>query len=846
MKILTLLSLTFLFATSSTSLIAQTCTADATVTLTGNPGEVSIVDNSTVSSGAVFSWIDFVNMTTGQNEGSHYFQSAGSPTTETFTENGVYKYYVSVEDTLTGCYDSIGGTFTISGLPNTCSAAGSVTLTGNPGEVQVIDNSTTSSGPSATISYVDIYNTTPSWNYLGRVNLQPTTGSATFQLPSNGSYYYYLSVEDTITNCFDSIGGPITINNVVSSCDASFYAGVDSINCYQLSYDAYNLGYSDYFWDFGDGNNSQNTFGTHTYAAAGTYTIELAVYDYDSLGNYLCGDTVYQTITVNCNGCYANANVSVTQTGTPGLLAINDYSTSSTSSSVSWVTFYDQGGNWLGNVPLQPSTTTGTFQVPTNGIYSYSFVVQDSLNNCEDSISNYITVNGFTTSACDADFNYYPDSISNGIHFNAPTHAGSGFSYHWDFGDGNTSYIADPNHNYGSNGTYTACLTVWNSNTFCADTVCKTITVSNGGAAGCVGNAYFNYNTNNGYDFFFAPNTILSNASYNWDFGNGNSSSVAVTQQTYNAPTSGWVAVCLLVVDANNCTDYYCDSVYVNAPASGPTCDATFYGYPDSSIANSVQFYPYGSNSAGATYTWNFGDGTTGTGQYPTHTYAASGWYAACLTVSNGTGAGCSQTYCDSVYADGGLATSSCNASYILFQDSTGSGVYYAWNTSTGNNLSYFWDFGDGNTSTTAFPTHTYSSVGLYSICLSVSDNSGCTSTFCDTIYIVVKAAGTTLNVLKPGVSVGVEELSVFNEVNLYPNPTNGEFNLSINAATSSEVSIIITNLTGQTVESTNLQLNQGDNVINMNESHLSSGIYLVNLINESTGEFSSMKLIKE
>jgi PKD repeat protein len=36
------------------------------------------------------------------------------------------------------------------------------------------------------------------------------------------------------------------------------------------------------------------------------------------------------------------------------------------------------------------------------------------------------------------------------------------------------------------------------------------------------------------------------------------------------------------------------------------------------------------------TYLWDFGDGTTGTGVMPTHTYAAAGYYDVCLTVNDG------------------------------------------------------------------------------------------------------------------------------------------------------------------------------------------------------------------
>lgn len=48
------------------------------------------------------------------------------------------------------------------------------------------------------------------------------------------------------------------------------------------------------------------------------------------------------------------------------------------------------------------------------------------------------------------------------------------------------------------------------------------------------------------------------------------------------------------------------------------------------------------------TYSWNFGDGSpTSSAQNPTHTYAASGAYYVCLTVTNPSG---SNTFCDSVH----------------------------------------------------------------------------------------------------------------------------------------------------------------------------------------------------
>ena len=64
------------------------------------------------------------------------------------------------------------------------------------------------------------------------------------------------------------------------------------------------------------------------------------------------------------------------------------------------------------------------------------------------------------------------------------------------------------------------------------------------------------------------------------------------------------------------------------------------------------------SSGGSGTYTtfWNFGDGSSSTAQFPTHTYSGNGPYLLCLTIDDG--AGCTSTYCDSVSIDGnGLYT---------------------------------------------------------------------------------------------------------------------------------------------------------------------------------------------
>lgn len=78
-----------------------------------------------------------------------------------------------------------------------------------------------------------------------------------------------------------------------------------------------------------------------------------------------------------------------------------------------------------------------------------------------------------------------------------------------------------------------------------------------------------------------------------------------------------------------------------------------------------------------------------------------------------------------------------CQASYTW--NAGASGVVYFNNTSStvsGPPPVYSWSFGDGTSSTLVNPTHTYTSNGYYSVCLTISGG-GCTSTFCDTVQVL-------------------------------------------------------------------------------------------------------------
>ena len=77
------------------------------------------------------------------------------------------------------------------------------------------------------------------------------------------------------------------------------------------------------------------------------------------------------------------------------------------------------------------------------------------------------------------------------------------------------------------------------------------------------------------------------------------------------------------------------------------------------------------SQSGSVSYLWDFGDGTSDTGQFPTHVYTQAGTYALCVTViAVGQNANmvstCTDTYCDTLTVDSTGAISYKNVNVVL------------------------------------------------------------------------------------------------------------------------------------------------------------------------------------
>lgn len=86
------------------------------------------------------------------------------------------------------------------------------------------------------------------------------------------------------------------------------------------------------------------------------------------------------------------------------------------------------------------------------------------------------------------------------------------------------------------------------------------------------------------------------------------------------------------------------------------------------------------------------------------------------------------------------LAQQSCQAYFYADSNACPSMTFidYSFVDSTGGDyiVSYSWDFGDGNTSNFPYGTNTYTANGTYTVCLTIVTFLGCTSTYCEQVYI--------------------------------------------------------------------------------------------------------------
>ncbi|MDP2722990.1 MAG: PKD domain-containing protein, partial [Bacteroidales bacterium] len=584
---------------------------------------------------------------------------------------------------------------------NLCEATGQFEILENP-EMFVsitVADPVICSGQSTQLTAMPSGGTNPYVSYLwdNAATLDDPTSATPLASPTDTTTYT-VTVTDA-RGC--SISGSIVVNVIPSPIANIGYNNPCASNVVYFFDLSLPNGDSivSYYWDFGDGNFSTNQNPVNYYLPTGTsYLVSLTVVNQNG-----CSDT--QTEIININPTLgADFTVDSVCMGD----STHFFATAlSPSNIVEWNWDFGDGNTSLLRNP------THLYQLP--GTYNVSITITDN-SGCVEFVSHLTEVYTlpnpeFTAQTiCLGDSTYFTD-LSNDP-------SSSIISWYWDFGDpgsgvNNTSALSNPTHFYAIAGDYNVSLAVGNQRG-CSDTLQQIVTlhpnptVLFSADTVCFGTAtHFT-------DLSFVNTGEIT--SWNWDFGDGISSTLENPNHLYAA--SGKYEVTLVAANISGCSAQYTDSVWVH---SLPTADFTFGPFCVNHLGQFFDTSTLGDTNI-VSWNWNFGDGFTSTLQDPEHNYLFSGTFNVQLEVVDANG--CSDVIFQNVLVnplpnvDFDYSVANCSNDTTFFTDlSIPNPTPIA---------SWFWDFGDGNTSIEQNPGHYYGIDGTFTATLTITNTDGC------------------------------------------------------------------------------------------------------------------------
>ena len=480
-----------------------------------------------------------------------------------------------------------------------------------------------------------------------------------------------------------------------------------------------------YDWDFGDGNTAPNGGPTpsNTYAAGDIYIVTLTVTDdsgFASTPSFATAniDSTNEPPVADANGPYAGkVDVPV------------DFDGSGSADPDGAIATYE----WDFGDGTTDTGATPSHSYAATDVYDVVLTVTDNTGDSAKTATRVLIGDGVNlppTADPGGPYRALPGVAVNFDGSNSSDRDGRIARYDWDFGDGNTATDVGPtpSHTYAAADNYLVTLTVTDdggttdTRTTVAAIVANQPPISDAGGpyAGPVGMPV-QFNGLGSED----PDGSLVSA--NWGFGDGNTGSGLFPTHAYAAP--GRYTATLSVIDNNGAENRSTATVLIGDGLSiPPTADA---GGPYTGAANvTVTFDGTGSDDPDGDITawdWTFGDGMTGTGPTPVHTYLSGGLYHVILQVTDDDNLTASDTATARIGDLSLPPTADANGPYngrvgvALTFDGSGS------SDPDGDIVQYDWDFGDGSTAIDGGPTpvNNYAAGGKYIVRLTVTDDSG-------------------------------------------------------------------------------------------------------------------------
>lgn len=374
------------------------------------------------------------------------------------------------------------------------------------------------------------------------------------------------------------------------------------------------------------------------------------------------------------------------------------------------------------------NTSNPTFTYPGPGTYTvcHDVFLYDSITRkyCSDSVCQKITI----PKMCDANASF--SLVQQGDSVKFTNNKQSSNVVYW--GDGSSSQnVYQKWHKYSKAGQYTICQIASgydsSTNSYCEDTICKTITIKSNP---CNANATFYYQIQGNKIYI---SSAQNGGSHYYSFGDGNTSRSASPVHTYSK--AGTYTIChdISYYDSINnkwCSDSLCKTVTIKS--SSCSADAKFSVYH----SGGGKIYLTPTQRTGTHY-WSFGDGSSSSQNYANHTYKKVGTYNICHTV----------TYYDSInnkYCSDSTCLkftyTNCNVNAYFVLNKLQHLTYSL--TPAQKTGQHYWSISDKNaTYNTSNPTHTFTKAGNYWICHVVSyydslNNQWCSDSTCKTVTI--------------------------------------------------------------------------------------------------------------
>jgi PKD repeat protein len=302
-------------------------------------------------------------------------------------------------------------------------------------------------------------------------------------------------------------------------------------------------------------------------------------------------------------------------------------------------------GSANGGLSLERAPGTSVYVAPDGTKAEVvSFVVDSKSGNTDEISGENIGSNGIPDTTAKLSLKVMPSFIIPVAAFtasptsgNAPlnvafTDASTGYttSWKWNFGDGTTSTDQNPAHTYSAAGSYTVTLAASNGNG--TNSISSAIAV----LQPVLPVADFSSSITSGYAPLSVQFTDLSKnaAQWNWNFGDGTTSTEESPAHTYSA--AGSYTVSLTATNANGTNSKLAAIKVLEQPAPVlPVADFSS-NVTSGSVPLSVQFTDLSKDAS--QWNWNFGDDSASTEQNPDHVYYTAGKYTVTLTASNSNG----------------------------------------------------------------------------------------------------------------------------------------------------------------------------------------------------------------